>query len=89
MKDERPAINRRRSVEAPKETRNIDDLVDELFRDRDFLLSREIKLKAEELNQLLTQAQGQDLKVELNATQVEVRPGKMISWLEVKVFKEL
>ena len=89
MKDQRPAIQQRRSVELPKEPRRIDDLVDELFRDQDFLLSREIKLKAEELNQMLTQAQGQNLKIELNATQVEVRPGKMISWLEVKVFKEL
>ena len=68
---------------------NLDDIVDQLLRDKDFLLSKELKHKADEINQLLIQAQRQNLKVEVLATQIEASPGRKLSWLDVKIFKEI
>lgn len=73
--------------QAPQE--NLDAVVDRLLRDKDFLLAEELKHKAEELNQLLVQAQRQKMKVELTVTELESRPGGSMSWLDVKVFKEI
>jgi hypothetical protein len=68
---------------------NLDDIVDQLLRDKDFLLAKELKHKADEINQLMIQAQRQNLKVEVVATQIEASPGKQLSWLDVKIFKEI
>ena len=73
--------------QAPQE--NLDAVVDRLLRDKDFLLAEELKHKAEELNQLLVQAQRQKMKVELTVSQLETRPDSSISWLDVKIFKEI
>lgn len=68
---------------------NFDAVVDQLLRDKDFLLSQEIKHKAEEINQLLAQAQRQKLKVELSTTKLEPSPGNIVTWVDVKIFKEI
>lgn len=68
---------------------NFDAVVDQLLRDKDFLLSQEIKHKAEEINQLLVQAQRQKLKVELSTTKLEPSPGNFVTWVDVKIFKEI
>jgi hypothetical protein len=68
---------------------NLDVVVDRLLRDKDFLLSEELKHKAEEFNQLLVQAQRQKMKVELTVSQLESRTGSSMSWLDVKIFKEI
>jgi hypothetical protein len=76
-------------LEPKKHAENLDDVVDQLLRDKDYLLSKEIKHRVEELNQLLMQAQRQKLKVELNTTKLEASLGNTFSWLEVKVYKEI
>lgn len=76
-------------MEPKKHTDNLDIVVDQLLRDKDFLLSKELKHKAEELNQLLVQAQRQKLKVELTTAKLEPSPGNIVSWLDVKIFKEI
>ena len=77
------------TLETPNKDSHLDDIVDQLLRDKDFLLSKELKHKADEINQLLVQAQRQNLKVEVNASQVEASPGKTLSWLDVKIYKEI
>jgi len=76
-------------VEPKKHEDQLDVVIDHLLRDKDFLLSKELKHKADELNQLLVQAQRQKLKVELTASKLESSPGNMVSWLDVKIFKEI
>ena len=75
--------------ERPEKQDNLDAVVDRLLRDRDFLLAEELKNKAEEINQLLVQAQRQKMKVELDVTALESRPGNKVSWLDIKIFKEI
>jgi len=77
------------TMEQPERQENLDAVVDRLLRDKDFLLAEEIKHKAEEINQLLVQAQRQKMKVELQVSELESRPGNKVSWLDVKIFKEI
>ncbi len=67
----------------------VDEIVDKLLRDQDFLLAQEIKTKVEEINQLFVQAQRLKLKVDISTSQFEVQSGKVVTWLEVKVYKEI
>ena len=73
----------------PERHVQLDAGVDRLLRDKDFLLAEELKHKAEEINQLLVQAQRQKMKVELSVSEMESRPGNRVSWLDVKIFKEI
>ncbi len=75
-------------VEATSQ-RPVDDIVDQLLRDQDYLLAQELKHKTEELNQLFVQAQRQKLKVELDTNELNTRQGASVTWLEVKVYKEI
>lgn len=68
---------------------DVDDIVDQLLRDKDYLLAKELKHKVEELNHLMIQAQRQKLKVELNTSQLDVPSGGVVSWVELRIFKEL
>ena len=68
---------------------DVDKLVDQLLRDKDFLLAQELKHKVEELNQLFVQAQHQELKVELSVSQLDTPSGASVTWLEIKIFKEI
>ncbi len=76
-------------MESKHKEEYLDSIVDQLLRDKDYLLSQEIKHKVDEINQLLVQAQRQKLKVELTTSELEPRPGSTVSWLDVKVFKEI
>lgn len=67
----------------------LDAAVERLLRDKDFLLAEELKHKVEEINQLLVQAQRQKMKIELTVSELESRPGNRVSWLDVKIFKEI
>ncbi len=92
--DDGPFLHRKQepvvTMEKPQNPQeNLDVVVDRLLRDKDFLLSEELKHKAEEFNQLLVQAQRQKMKVELTVSQLESRPGSSMSWLDVKIFKEI
>ncbi len=76
-------------MEPKRSEEQIDVIVDQLLRDKDFLLSKELKHKADELNQLLVQAQRQKLKVEMSTSELETSPGSAVSWLDIKIFKEI
>jgi len=82
-------LETQRVMEEPRPDDQLDAVVDRLLRDKDFLLAQELKHKAEEINQLLVQAQRQKMKVELDVSQLESRPGNLVSWLDVKIFKEI
>lgn len=76
-------------MESKHKEEHFEAIVDQLLRDKDYLLSQEIKHKVDEINQLLVQAQRQKLKVELTTSELEPRPGSTVSWLDVKIFKEI
>lgn len=76
-------------MESKHKEEHFEAIVDQLLRDKDYLLSQEIKHKTDEINQLLVQAQRQKLKVELTTSELEPRPGSTVSWLDVKIFKEI
>lgn len=84
-----PPLETTSTMEQPERQENLDAVVDRLLRDKDFLLAEELKHKAEEINQLLVQAQRQKMKVELQVSELESRPGNKVSWLDVKIFKEI
>ncbi len=68
---------------------DVDELVDRLLRDKDYLLARELKNKVEELNQLFVQAQRQNLNVELSSSKLDIPSGGSVTWLELRIFKEI
>lgn len=76
-------------VEPEERTPQMDDLVDHLLRDQDFLLAREIRRKVEELNQLFVQAQRQKLRIETETTRFDAQGGEKVTYLEVRVFKQI
>ncbi|QXD16847.1 hypothetical protein GQ464_007885 [Rhodocaloribacter litoris] len=76
-------------VETLPLSKSVDELVEQLLRDQDFLLAKEIKHKIEELNQLLVRAQSQKLKVEIEVSQVDLPSGGTVSYVDVKLFKPL
>ena len=74
--------------ETPKEE-NLDAIVDHLLRDQAFLLSKEIRHKIEELNQVLIAARGQKMKVEFEVVESEMPSGGTVSLLDAKIYKEI
>ncbi len=76
-------------MEPNRHNDQLDTVVDQLLRDKDFLLSNEIKHKADELNQLLVQAKRHKLKVELSTTNLDTHSGQQVAWVDVKIFKEI
>lgn len=68
---------------------DVDELVDRLLRDKDYLLARELKNKVEELNQLFVQSQRQNLNVELSSSKLDIPSGGSVTWLELRIFKEI
>lgn len=77
------------AVESFAANQPVDELVEQLLRDQDFLLAREIRHKVQELNQLLVRAQSQKLKVEIDVTQVDLASGATVSYVDVKLFKPI
>lgn len=66
-----------------------DDLVEQLLRDQDYLLTREIKQRIAELNQLLMKAQHRKMKVEIKTAQFDTMDGGTVAYVDVKLFKQL
>ncbi len=77
------------AVESLPSNQSVDELVEHLLRDQDFLLSKEIKHKVEELNQLLVKAQSQKLKVDLEVSRFDIPSGGTVAYLDVKLFKQI
>lgn len=72
----------------PKEE-SIDAVVDYLLRDQDFLLSKEIRHRIEELNQLLVQAHNQQMKVEFTVTDTPLKSGGKVTHVDVAVYRRI
>ncbi len=68
---------------------HMDAVVDYLLRDRDFLISNEIRTKIEELNQLLVLAANQRLKVDVQSTDTKLPDGKVITALSAEILKRI
>ena len=68
---------------------NLDSIVDHLLKDQAFLMSREIKLKIEELNQLLIASNNVKLKIEFEVVETDMPSGGSVSLLDVKVYKQI
>jgi len=69
--------------------KSVDELVEQLLLDQDFLLSKEIKHKVEELNQLFVKANSQKLKVEVACSQFDTAQECSMAHIEVKLFKQI
>jgi hypothetical protein len=68
---------------------NLDSIVDHLLKDQAFLMSREIKHKIEELNQLLIAGNNVKLKIEFEVVETDMPSGGSVSLLDVKVYKQI
>ncbi|RMH68701.1 MAG: hypothetical protein D6685_01910 [Bacteroidetes bacterium] len=66
-----------------------DEIVEQLLRDQDYLLNKEIKQRVTELNQLLLKAHHQKMKVELRTAQFDTMDGSTVTYLDVKLYKQL
>lgn len=75
-------------MESPLE-QNLDAVVDHLLRDQAYLMSREIKHKIEELNQLLIAGNNARLKTEFEVVETDMPSGGTISLLGARFYKEL
>ncbi|MEM1127513.1 MAG: hypothetical protein AAGI71_12745 [Bacteroidota bacterium] len=75
-------------MESLPQSPTADDLIEQMLRDQDFLLAKEIKHKVAELNQLFVRAHGRTLKVEMNAKSMEVGETSL-AFLDVRVFKQM
>ncbi|MDX1740044.1 MAG: hypothetical protein R3178_02075 [Rhodothermales bacterium] len=76
-------------MESRSRQENIDAVVDYLLKDQDFLLSKEIRHRVEELNQLLVQAHNQHMKVEFTVTESPLESGGKITHVDVTVYKRI
>lgn len=68
---------------------NLDAIVDHLLKDQSFLMSREIKHKVGELNQLLVQARSTNLKIEFQVVEPDMPAGGSIPIIDVKIYKQI
>ncbi|MCZ6705973.1 MAG: hypothetical protein O6942_08750 [Bacteroidetes bacterium] len=68
---------------------NVDKLVDQLLRDKDYLLAKELRHRIDELNHLFIQAERQKLNVEIKTSQLDVPSAGTVNWLELRILKEL
>ncbi|NNE34943.1 MAG: hypothetical protein HKN13_06890 [Rhodothermales bacterium] len=73
----------------PSISEHMDAVVDYLLRDRDFLITREIRTKIEELNQILILATNQRLKVTVQSTDTQLPDGSIVTSLSVDVHKKI
>lgn len=76
-------------MDSSQKEQNIDEVVDYLLRDQDFLLSKEIRHRVEELNQLLVQAHNQQMKVEFSVTDTPLESGGKVTHLDAAVYKRI
>lgn len=74
-------------MESEQKFEPLDELIDNLLRDKDFLLAQELKHRIIELNELLQQAHSQRLKVCLVASHSEVNEFEL-AHAELKISKD-
>ncbi len=74
-------------MESEQKFEPLDEIIDNLLRDRDYLLSQELKHRIIELNELLHQAHRQEMKVRVLVSQTEVDEF-VLAHLELKISKD-
>lgn len=76
-------------MESADKTPPLDDLVDQLLRDQDFLLAREIRQRVDELNRMLAQAHRQKLRVEAAVSAFPTGEGDPVAYLDVRIYRQI
>ena len=70
-------------------SQSLESLVDELLRDKDFLLAQELKQRVAELNKLLKKANKQGLRLKLVATGDGSGEKSGRARLAIRIYKEI
>ena len=83
------AVLKMELMEPSSTDEKLDSIVDHLLKDQAFLMSREIKHKIEELNQLLIQARSTKLKIEFEVVESDMPSGGTVTLLDAKVYKQI
>ena len=68
---------------------NIDEVVNYLLRDQDYLMAKEIRLQVEGLNQLLISSHTNGLKVEFVTREMVMPDGEPVQLADVRVYKKI
>ena len=68
---------------------NVDNVVNYLLREQDYLLAQEIKHKVEELNQLLISAHSHGMKVEFVTKELIMPSGGSVQLADARVYKKI
>ncbi len=76
-------------MDSSPKAESIDAVVDYLLRDQDYLLSKELRHRIEELNQLLVQAHNQHMKVEFTVTDTPLESGGKVTHVDIAVYKRI
>lgn len=81
-------------MESESQSESLEQLVDDLLHDNDYLLAQELKLRVDELNALLKQADKQGLRLTLSVSNksVDGEPAGLDAdtvRLALKIFKEI
>ncbi|NND72634.1 MAG: hypothetical protein HKN43_13740 [Rhodothermales bacterium] len=76
-------------MEPSQADENLDAVVDKLLHDQAFLMSREIRHKLEELNQLLIAGNNAKLKIEFEVVETDMPSGGTVSLLDARFYKEI
>jgi hypothetical protein len=76
-------------VESESDSESLEELVDGLLRDSDYLLAQELKQRVDELNALLRQAHGQGLRLTLKSNSASEVKDAEVANLTLKIFKQI
>ncbi len=67
----------------------IDEVVNYLLRDQDYLMAKEVRHQVEQLNQLLISAHARGMKVEFVTREMTMPDGGKMELADVRVFKKI
>lgn len=76
-------------VEHEHKSESLDEVVDSLLHDKDYLLAQELKHRVKEMNALLEQAQRQGLRLRISATHDSESDEIERAEIDLKIFKEI
>ena len=76
-------------MESESDSESLEELVDGLLRDSDYLLAQELKQRVDELNALLQQAHNQGLRLTLKSNSASEVEDVKVANLTLKIFKQI
>ena len=76
-------------MDSEQKSESLDEVVDKLLHDKDYLLAQELKQRVVEMNALLEQAQRQGLKLRISATHHEEVDEIELARVGLKIYKEI